>query len=136
MFYSKLFYANDSSIKTFTCNIITLKNHLLISERNSIFYLPSRVVDISTSTVSVSTSLAANALKMVASFSVPLASRAFAVRPCSVKLSWSVCMSVYSPRPLKVYWKPSSVWKCGSPYDQPEVIMCVEYYLLCSKRYN
>ena len=74
---------------------------------------------ISTWIVSESTSLAANALNMVACVSVPLASRAFAVRPCSVKLPCVVSTSVYSPRPLKVYWKPSSVRMCGSPKNQP-----------------
>ncbi|KAK2187814.1 hypothetical protein NP493_153g00004 [Ridgeia piscesae] len=80
---------------------------------------PTSQAVIPTWIVSESSSLAAKALKMVASLSAPFLSMAFAVRPCSVKLPYVVSMSVYSPRPLKVYWKPSSVRICGSPKNQP-----------------
>ena len=93
------------------CYFIVLARFKTWSSNN----LPSLDAVISMCIVSDSASLAANALNTVASVSVPLASRAFAVRPCSVKLPCVVSMSVYSPRPLKVYWKPSRVRMCGSP---------------------
>ena len=87
-----------------------------------VWHVPSRLFVSSTWTLSESLSAAAKAENMVASVSVPLASRAFAVRPCSVKFPCVVSTSVYSPRPLKVYTKPSSVRMCGSPNSQPMIV--------------